>query len=252
MSENTFNLGTVIADAIKVITNPIGFYQEMPVEGGYAQPLIFVVVMAAITGLLISIYSLIGWGAGGMFAGGMALGAIIMFPIMGVIGSFIGAAIMFVIWKLMGSEKNYETAYRCVAYSFVTMPVTMFLSFIPYFSSIIKALWSAFLMYAASVGAQGLKAQTAKIVFGILAAILVIYSVSAERTARKWQSFGDNMSTELKRSEAFKSLENMGNNEDLSAEDAGRQVGELLKGLEKFSKGLEDSVNEAKTEEQKD
>ena len=96
MSDSTFNLGTVIEDAKKVITDPVGFYRAMPTEGGYANPLIFVVVMGAITGLMISIFSLIGFGgAGAMMSGGIALAAVIMFPIMSVIGSFIGAAVFF-------------------------------------------------------------------------------------------------------------------------------------------------------------
>jgi uncharacterized membrane protein YdjX (TVP38/TMEM64 family) len=42
---------------------------------------------------------------------GAGFGAIIFMPIAVAIGSFIGAAILFVIWKLMGSQEDYETAY---------------------------------------------------------------------------------------------------------------------------------------------
>ena len=249
MSDNAFNLGTVLEDAVKVITNPIGFYQEMPTEGGYTNPLIFVVVMAAITGLLMSLYALLGFGASGAIAGGMAVSSVIIFPIMAVIGSFIGAAIMFVIWKLMGSEQNYEVAYRCVAYSMVTMPIVTVLAFIPYVTSILRTVWGVFLMYAASIGAHNIKAQTAKIVFGILAVIGILYSISAERTARKWQDFGDKMSSEMKLPESLKDLENI---EDMTPEEAGKQVGELLKNLGEFSKGLEASVKEAEIEHQQE
>lgn len=241
MSENVFNLGDIIAEAKKVITNPIGFYQNMPAEGGYPKPLIFVVVMSAITGLLITIFAVLGLNAGTMAAGGMAMGALIMMPIMGVIGSFIGAAIMFVIWKLMGSDKNFETAYRCVAYATVTMPVMTLLAIIPYVATVIRTLWGAFLMYAASIGVHNIKAQTAKLVFGILAAIGVVYGLSAENTARKWADYGDRMSSNAR----YKNLENM---EDMTPEEAGKQVGEILKDFGAFSKGLEQAVKEAEAE----
>ncbi|MBX2849803.1 MAG: YIP1 family protein [Acidiferrobacterales bacterium] len=241
-SEPAFNFATVIDDAKKVITNPIGFYREMPTTGGYANPLIFVVVMAAITGLIAAITSLIGLG-NAMVAGGMAIASIIILPIFAVIGSFIGAAIMFVIWKLMGSEKNYEAAYRCVAYSFAIGPVVAVLSIIPYLGTIIRSLWTTFLLYAASIEVHKLKAATAKIVFGILAALFVLVGVSSERTARALQDYTDRVSEAT--ADLPSSLQNLENLEDMTAEEAGKAAGEFLKGLEEFSKGLEESINEA-------
>jgi len=252
MSDSTFNLGTVIDDAKKVITNPVEFYRNMPTEGGYANPLIFVAVMAAITGLMISIFSIVGFGgAGAMMAGGFALAAIIVFPIMAVIGSFIFAAIIFVIWKLMGSDKNYEVAYRCTAYSFAIAPIVMLLSLVPYLGGIIKTLWGAFLLYIASTEVHQIKAQTAKTVFGILAAIGLLLGISSEHTARKYANWGEKILSESNLQESLKQFENIQSIEDLEdidAEEAGRQVGEFLKGLGKFSKGLEDAVEEAERE----
>ncbi len=105
---STFNLSKVIEDAKSVITNPVSFYRNMSKSGGFSEPIIFVIVMAVIAALLFTIFSLFG---GGRMAGA-GLGILVFIPIMMLIGSFISAAIMFVIWKLMGSENNYETAYR--------------------------------------------------------------------------------------------------------------------------------------------
>lgn len=242
-TESAFNLATVIEDAKQVITNPAGFYREMPTTGGYANPLIFVVVMAAITGLIISLTTLIGLG-NAMVAGGMAVASIIVFPIFAVIGSFIGAAIVFVIWKLMGSEKNYETAYRCIAYSMAIGPIIAIISIIPYLGTIVKSLWSAFLMYTASVEVHKLKAATAKIVFGVLAGLSVLIGVSSENAARNMQNMFDNAYSDYSEAdipEAFKNLENL---ENMTPEEAGKAAGEFLKGLEGFSKGLEESIKE--------
>ena len=249
MSDSTFNLGTVIDDAKKVITNPVDFYRNMPTEGGFANPLIFVTVMAAITGLMISIFSLVGFGgAGAMMAGGFALAAIIVFPIMAVIVSFIFAAIIFVIWKLMGSDKDYEIAYRCTAYSFAIAPIVMLISLIPYLGGIVKTLWICFLLYIASIEVHQIEAHKAKIVLGVLAAIGILVGFSSERTARKYAHWGDRAGRAIAKSnipEAFKDLENI---EDMTPEEAGRQVGEFMKDLGKFSKGLEDAIEETEKE----
>ena len=240
MSENTFNLGTVVEDAKKVITNPVGFYRDMPTEGGLSNPLIFVVVMGVATGIMISIFSLVGFGGPSMMiGGGVALAAIIMFPIMAVIGSFIGAAIFFVIWKLMGSEKNYEVAYRCVAYSMAIAPIIIIVSIIPYIGGIVKTLWGLYLLYVASTEVHQIKAETAKIVLGILAAIGIIMGISSEHTARKFTSSFERAAANANVPKVFKDLENM---EDMTPEEAGKAVGELLKGMEKFGKGMEESI----------
>lgn len=223
-----FNLGTVIDDAKRVITNPVEFYRNMPTSGGYANPLIFVVAMAAISGILIAVLSMIGLGRstmGGTMAVG--IGAVIMMPIMATIGSFIGAAILFVIWKLMGSDKEYEAAYRSVAYSFAIWPIAMILSIVPYIGSIIQTLWSMFLGYTSSVEVGKVKEQTAKIVFGVLAALMVVGGINAERTANKM---------EARMSSTFKNLEDM---EDMSAEEAGRKLGEFMNGLQEAAEEAE-------------
>lgn len=65
-------------------------------------------------------------------------------PIAVAIGSFIGAAILFVIWKLMGSQEDYETAYRCGAYLMALAPITTLINVIPYAGAIISLVICAF------------------------------------------------------------------------------------------------------------
>jgi hypothetical protein len=175
---NTFNLnlGKVIDDAQTVILLPVTFYRRMAKSGGFAEPLIFVLVMAVIGGFIAALFSL--FGAGRFEEVGIA--AVIMIPIMMTIWSFISAAIMFVIWKLMGSSQSYETAYRCVAFSTAIFPVVVLIGLIPYLGSIIGVIWGTFLMIIVSVEVHGLKKQKAQIVFGILGAISLIMNLGAE------------------------------------------------------------------------
>ena len=250
---DAFNLGTVIDDAKKVITDPVGFFRSMPTTGGYANPVIFVVVMALLTaviGFLLSAIGIVKFNA--IVGGAVTIGMLIMVPIFAVIGSFIAAALMFVIWKLMGSEKDYETAYRCIAYSSAIAPVIAVISLIPYLANLIKALWGGFLIYTASTEVHKIKNQTAMIVIGILTALNVIIGFNTERTTRHWQGkmkgFGKaaeqfkKSATEGSIGDAMQKFENI---EDMTPEEAGKQFGEFLKGLEEFSEGLEESAKES-------
>lgn len=222
MSETTqkFDVSTVltevIADAKKIVFSPVTFYKEMPHNGGFANPAIFAAAMAFAMGVIFAIYSLFG-----MKFGGAGLASIIMFPIMGLIGSFIGGAILFVIWKLMGSEKNYETAYRCVAYSYAIAPVLAAISFIPYLAGIVKTLWGSFLMFTASKEVHQIKAKTAKLVFGILAGIGVLFGISSEHTARNYISKIEKYTKDA----GFDNIENM------TPEQLGENTGKFLEGL---------------------
>src|SRR5690606_15176985 len=118
--QNTFDINKVIADAKLVITAPATYFQGMPKTGGLTNPLIFILVMAVTMGVITAILSFFG-SAVGMLAAG--IGAVIFVPIAALIGAFIGSAILFVIWKLMGSEQNYEVAFRCFAAATAIYPV---------------------------------------------------------------------------------------------------------------------------------
>lgn len=252
-----FNIGIVVEQAKKVVLDPIGFYRDMPTSGGYVNPIIFLVVMTAVTMLVGFIFSLIGLAKFNPLIGSaVTLSMLIIVPIIAVLGSFVAAAIMFVIWKLMGSQKDYETAYRCVAYSFAIGPVIAVISFIPYIANLIKALWGSYLLYTASVEVHNIKAKTAMIVFGIIAALNIMMSFGAERSARNLQSKWGNYSQEIEKAynegSVGAALEKMEDMDEMTPEEAGKQFGELMKGLGEFSKGLEESAAKAKESEKED
>jgi len=169
--------------AIKVITNPIGFYQGMPKSGGLIHPLIFMVALALVASVLSAVLSFVGLGAAGAVAGGLT--AIILIPVFVVIFGFIGAAIAHVIWKMMGSQENFETAFRCVAYTAAIAPVTALLNIIPYFGSLISALWPLALLAIASIHVHRRNKQTSWVVFGAIGIILALVGVNGERSSRQ-------------------------------------------------------------------
>lgn len=224
--ESKANLNSVVEDAKNVITNPAEFYRSMAKTGGFVDPVIFLVVMAFITGIIVSILSMVGLGmVGGMAVG---VGAVIMMPIFALIGSFIGGAILFVIWKLMGSDEPYETAYRCIAYAAAIYPITAVVAIVPYIGSLVGVVWGMYLMINASIEVHKLASQTAYMVFGILGALLVVFNLSSEIATRKMQSQLKGMTKQFEG--VGKQLEDAG---EMTPEEAGKAVGDFLKGFEK-------------------
>lgn len=183
--------------AINVITNPVGFYQGMPKSGGLIDPLIFMVVLAVVGGVLSAILSLFGLGmAGAMFGGLMT---IILAPVFVVIFGFIGAAIAYVIWKMMGSQENFETAFRCIAYAAAIAPVTAVLNLIPYLGSLASALWPMALLAIASIHVHRRSVQASWAVFGAIGILFALISVGGEHTSRQLMSGVEDWEEMLKR-----------------------------------------------------
>lgn len=236
-----FDLGTVIAQARQVITDPGAFYRNMPKSGGFSEPLIFVVVMGVLAGAVFGVLSVIGLTG----AGGAGLGAIIFAPIALTIGSFISAAIMFVIWKLMGSSEEYQTAYRCMAYATAILPVVAIVNIIPYLGTVVRIAWGVWLVITASTEVHGRSKQTATLVFGILGVIGLLTAISGEYAQRELQEKMERHAEQME--ERFQSLENMGIGEDgeIDPEKMGRALGEFMQGMEDASKSAEQDSRDA-------
>ena len=217
-------LQSIIEKVIRVITQPGEFYRDMAKTGGLVEPLIFVVVMAVATAVFLLVLSLVGIGSVGAMGMAMGLGSIILMPIIAVLASFIGAAIMFVIWKLLGSSEPFEVAYRCVGYASAIYPLTAVLGLIPYLGSIIGVAWGMYLMVFASTQVHLISQQKAALVFGILGLFLIIMNLGSEMTARRLAPHLEGMGGQLEK------LENM---DEMTPEEAGEAVGNFLKGLEK-------------------
>lgn len=194
MENNQINLAAIPAQVINVITTPVAFFRSMAKSGGLLEPLIFVIVIAVVNGLLQSLGFMIG--VHPMFGAGMAFASIIIAPIFAAIFSFIGAGILYVIWKLMGSTQNYETAYRCLAYASAITPITTLLGFVPYLY-LLGLFWTVYLLVVASVEVHAIAAKTAWIVFGVLAALLALVQINVHRSARQMGESGEVMQRDM-------------------------------------------------------
>ncbi len=240
MEPKEINFAAIPQTAINVVTKPAEFFQGMPKTGGFLEPLVFAVVMGLIAGIIQAILGIIGLGpAGGYGAAGISssLGMIIIMPISAAIGSFIGGAILFVIWKLMGSQENYETAYRCGAYLMALAPITAIINAVPYAGVIVSMAIYTFYIVTASIHVHNIPSQKAWMVFGIIGIIFALLFVYSEYKARhmgseveKWRQMGEDMRKEYQD----------------QAREAGKSTEEMRKQAEEMAAKFKEQAEEAK------
>ncbi|MEJ2033104.1 MAG: YIP1 family protein [Deltaproteobacteria bacterium] len=211
------------ATAFEVIANPGGFYRNMPKEGGFLPPLIFMVTMGVAGGLLQTILALAGLVRGSMFS---SMAALILMPLLVGIFSFVGAAVLYGFWKILGSRESFETAFRCGAYAAAILPFTTFLDIIPYLGSVLGLAWMTFLLVAASIKVHGIAAKKAWIAFGTICAVIAVSSVSMEMAARRVSSRMENRNRGNQAQ-----LDKLNHLDEMSPEEAGKTVGQFLKGF---------------------
>jgi len=172
--------------AIKLIATPVDFFRTMPKSGGLIDPMFFLVVTVLIDVIVIFVESFVKHGVS-VYGLGMLVVTLIIISMIAVILSFFVAGILYAIWSFMGSNENYETSYRCMAYMQIIVPIAILVSVVPYLGLLCIAWW-LYLMVTATLVVHNLPAKPALLVFGIIAALggLAYYSsVSSAIKARE-------------------------------------------------------------------
>jgi hypothetical protein len=105
-------------------------------------------------------------------------------PVIFAICSFIGAAGVFFIWKLMGSTQNYEVSYRCMAYLMTLVPITAVIKVVSYVGTILSFAIVTFYIVVVSTEVHGIPVRKALQVFGIIGVVLTMLSLYSEYSAR--------------------------------------------------------------------
>lgn len=186
MEKKGIDFRVMLQTAIAALTSPGTFFREIPKTGGYAEPLLFMVVMGVVNGLVTAALGL--FGLTFIFSTGMAIASIIIYPIMYAVFGFIGAAIAFGIWKLMGSQEPYETAYRCVAYIAAFMLIVSVIDIIPYIGVLAGIALLTWVYVVTSVETHNIPSQKAWIVFGSLGVAIFLMSLDVGIVSRSMQS----------------------------------------------------------------
>jgi hypothetical protein len=205
---------------IEVMFRPDAFFSAMPRSCGFRDPLIFMVVMGAAAGLVKAVLGLVGLGDMSTF---MALAAIVITPVLVTIFGFVSAAVLYVIWRIMGSQQDFETAYRCAAYGSAISPATLLLLAIPYLGLVLGMAWWTLILVVASVRVHQIRRTVAVAVFGILALVFAVVGVGSEVTAR-------HMAAELKQAQQ------QGGFGQGSPQEAGKMLQDMGKMLQNMNK----------------
>ncbi|NNN05559.1 MAG: hypothetical protein HKL90_06630 [Elusimicrobia bacterium] len=172
----------------------------MPKSGGFGEPMVFAAVMGAAAGVVHAALYFAGLrpGAGAI----AALAAVFVMPVASVVFGFVVSAVLFVIWKLMGSRESFETAYRCGAYSTAISPINIALGVVPFAGAAVGAIWGAVILIAASVETHKIRVATARLVFGILCGASILLALSARIAGRAMSRRASAMRAETARMQA--------------------------------------------------
>lgn len=173
---------TIPLKIINILTSPTDFFRKMPPKGGFIEPLIFIIVMGVISSLIQAVAYFIGLKTAMVMSLGLSF--IIIFPLIMAISSFIGAAILFVIWKLLGSVQSYETTYRCAAYISATTLITTPLIFIPFIGSIISIILNNFFFVIASIEVHNIPSKKSWLAFGVISAVQIFVNIIIQFISR--------------------------------------------------------------------
>lgn len=234
MENESIDLKEIKETAIKVLTSPQTFFKEMPKTGGYVKPLIFMIVMGVVGGLIQSLFSIIGL----KVATGLAMGvaSIILVPIVVGIFGFVGAAILYLIWKLMGSKEEYETAYRCAAYVSVLTPITCVLGIVPYIGGVVGIALAMYFTIIATIEVHRISSQKAWLVFGIIGALLILLTIAGEISSRRMVRETGKLQKQME--ETAKEMQKQGEG---ATKEMQKATEEATKALEELQKQMEKS-----------
>jgi len=156
---------------LKVIKTPGDFFMQMPTKGGYADPVKFAVICYLIAGIALAI---IRFAAQFLFAGVgiteitliMGFLNIIVIPIIGVIGLFIGSLILHIFFKMLGGTGTYEGTLGILAYA----SATVVFIWIP----LVAILSGLYIMYLVATGGTKVhKISTLKSVIAVVIPVVI-------------------------------------------------------------------------------
>lgn len=143
----------------KVLLKPADFFKEMPVTGGYKDPLIFAIITAIIMGVGLTIITL-----------GVGFLAIVFAPIAVAISLFLAALLLLVCAKIVGGTGTYESTFRLAAYA----NIVNIIGWIP----IISVLGSIYGLIITVLGMKEVhKLSTAKAIIAVSIAIAIVFVI---------------------------------------------------------------------------
>lgn len=179
--------------AAAVIAAPAAFYRTtMPRTGGFKGPLVFMIVLTLVGSFLFALgFALSVNPVAGLI---MAAASVLLVPLVVSILSFLMSALLFLVWRALGSKQSFETSYRVFAYTYSIFPITTVLGFLPYLG-LVGMGWNFVLLAIASVEVHRIPARVAYPVFGLITLLLAVLAVNAQPQLRALQQQIDHLQT---------------------------------------------------------
>jgi len=114
--------GRLFETAKDSMFNPVGFFKNMRIEGGFTMPLLYILIFGTIGGIFSTIWNMIfQLGAAHQQrqafvpTGIIIVASIFLIPLLIVVSSFVSAGIMHLLLMILGGASGgYEATYRAI------------------------------------------------------------------------------------------------------------------------------------------
>lgn len=173
------DLMRAIALARTVLLHPRAFFKSMPRTGGLLDPAVFVIIMGMAAGLISASAALLTARASGVDA----IVLVLVIPLGYLLSVMLVAVILYAFWRMMGSRQGIEVSVRCTAYLSALAPIAALAGLLPHVAPLLTSIWALVLVVAASREVHAVKARVAWLVFGALAAAVILSKLPASPTA---------------------------------------------------------------------
>ena len=183
MSNETIDLQKIFRETTETLLNPKEYFSSMPLEGGYAEPIIKAAIYGVVAGLFALLWSLLGFsptGGGGIWGGAVGVMALIWSVVGAIATAFIGGALMAVISIICGGNRDLEANVRVASSLMAIYPIRAFLAFMYGISFELGgivglgiSLYCVYLIYHAAI--EALKGRETSV--KIAAIVLVVFAL---------------------------------------------------------------------------
>lgn len=172
-----FSLGSMGRNAVALFRSPAALFGSMEKGGGYAGPLLYVLVWQYAAAAITLVLSLVKAAPASGTTATQVL-SFFLLPPATLLAGFLFAAVFFVIWHLMGSLENFQTSYRVWALMAPLSVVSAVFRLVPYLSLAVS-LYALYLLVVSSVTVHGIRRAKAWTVWPLLMVgfVLVVVTV---------------------------------------------------------------------------
>lgn len=168
----------------QILLDPATVFRNMPRQGGYSEPLLFMASIGLVSGILkvlVTFYFMANGAKIGLLS---ALSALIIMPILVIALGYIGAFLLSLIMHVVGCDENLELAVRVTSYLSIISPIAVVVLPLPYFGNLLIFGILTYLLVTAGIEVYQLSGNTAWLVFGLSIGALALLSLGSEIVTR--------------------------------------------------------------------